>query len=325
MRLCHTCLAPLILKHDEVLELSNLATLLNRAKHGVWVRERLRQGKIDGYWVPQVDDILRIATGLDYKTTVAKQRYFDHIYKATKVQRWPEQARQLRLKIVDVAKKLWDSPADLTAALGTESSSNVRRLRETFVPTSKLPQFLFPEHALYEYADYLPYDADSVWLDDPVNGIWHIHEMSVCMHDQVRISQMAHKMVRDLLSQKNKITTLCKAAHEYHVDRLRTSLQADTFLENLVTQYPRPDQAPQRLRVILSKLHLIKDQANHRIGLTPRGKAMAAAVLPKLLESACIVCPETQLLAPRGIDGVLVHMRRAHPDKFWYEKFSILG
>ncbi len=323
MQFCETCLASLTVEPADAQKIPGLLRLFEQGGSGVWEPSRFLIAAIEGFWLPEVDEILRNFTGIDYHTTVAKQRYLHYLYAATA----PEVEKGLRATkrmargmIVVEAKKLWDAPKGFARAV----TDDIDRFRRSFAPTSKLSQFLYPDQLLHVEAISLPHDTEAMYIRDHTEHLQSIGGVRAFMQSPDRIVNAARLMVSDLIQAKNRVTTLVQAAHEWHVNRLSASL---TF-ERLMSSGYVPGGAGHRgtrFQVILEKLHLLPAEITWGLLLTKDGLENAMKVLPRIIESSCIACPRSNLLASRGIDGIVSHVRECHPDMFWSGKFEING
>lgn len=318
MPFCESCVASLTVTWVDAQKIPSLLELLARAGHGPWEPFRFSLVATEGFWRPKVDEILQSFIGTDYSTTVAKQQYFDYLHAAlAPVEDGLRAAkRHTRGMIVVEAKKLWDAPRGFAKA----ESDAIESMRTTYAPTDKLSKFLFPDRDLYTEAVYLPHDIEASWVGDHMDRLHSMSQVLTFMLSPTRIADTARSMVLDLIKNKAKVTTLVKAAHEWHVNRL----SATPTFEQLV--WPPPGTRGYRgtrFNVILEKLHLVDADITCGISLTPDGEETAKRLLPKIIQASCVACPQTNMLAPRGIDGVVSHVRERHPDMFWDRKFEI--
>ena len=319
MQFCEPCLASLTVEPIDTQKVPGLQRLLEQASNGIWHPSRFPLAAGQGYWLPQVDEILRSFIGIDYNTTIAKQQYLDYFYAATtpEVEKGFRAAkREARGLIVQEAKKLWDAPNGFARAV----TDDIDRLRRSFAPTSKLSKFLFPDQLLHVEAIALPHDTEATWIQDQTEDLHTVYEVQTLMQSPTQIMVVARRMVTDLIQAKDQVTTLVEAAHEWHVGRLSASLS----FEQLLSPGGAGNRAT-RFKVILEKLHLVPAEVTWGLLLTPAGSDKAKKTLPRLIESSCIACPKTQMLAPRGIDGIVGHVRQNHPNMFWSGKFEING
>ena len=323
---CGECVLSLVLKDNDVTELRGLRVLLNRARlRAFGMRDQLSYGGRAGYWIPAVDELLRKEIGIDYKTAVAKQLYFTYLWQAPRPRSLAKgrEQRDVRNLLVGEVKRLWDNPS----CLDKDFTTILLNMRSRFAPTSKLAEFLFPDHLLYEDAVYFPHDTKAKWLLDPVSTVSDdllntlVNGPSTKLNAWLNVT--ARVLIIDLLLHKN-VTKLIEAAEEWHVQRLRADLQDYEKIMTRALAEP-PKNRANRLRVILEKLHLLTGDINYKIGLNAGGEALAKRVLPGLIEKACIACPHSWLLSPRGIEGVVKHMREVHPGMFWKGDFLIQG
>ena len=317
MFFCDNCLTALTLHPSIAAQIPGLPAVLDTGAGGVWRPTRL---STDGlYWIPEVDEVLRATIGIDYDTAVAKQKYFDYLHQITgregRKSTSPD-ARKLRTMVVEEAKMLWSAPK-LPLDVDT-----IKRLRESFLPAAELAKFLFPGHLLYEESIYLPHDTEAVYLEDPVSQLsaWSMREHARSPGWSV---ETARTMVEDLVRYKRTVTVVYQACHEWNVARLRVSLPSVT--EDILSAKIVAPNNYQRLIVILEKLHLLQNPITGNVGLTPEGKKKAMKVLPSIVECACIGCPKSHMLAPRGIDSVVTHMATHHYELFWAGKFLLEG
>ena len=319
MQFCQPCLKSSTVEPIDTQKVPGLRRLLEQASNGIWHPSRFPSAAGQGYWLPQVDEILRSFLGIDYGTIVAKQQYLEYFYAATtpEVEKGLCAAkREARGLIVQEAKKLWDAPKGFEKA----TTDDIDRLRSSFAPTSKLTKFLFPDHLLHVEAIPLPHDTEALWLADHTEGLQTVNEIRTFMRSPDRLVAAARTMLLDLIRTKARVTTLVQAAHEWHVNRLSASLA----FEQLVSRRRRPRNRATRFNVVLEKLHLMP-AVTQGIRLTPAGSEKAKKVLTRLIESSCIECPRTRMLAPRGIDGIVGHTKKYHNDVFWSGNFELKG
>ena len=324
------------------------------------------------YFKPEIDHLLAFFTGLDFDTNLM-------VYK-----RWQQEAekgrrqtstletrrRAVRYLIVAAAEDMWNGiepfPApvvcadtgnvigwNLLADSPTKSSYKVFRTR--FAPTHLLKSFLFPDYALCNNPNQLPYNAASGWMDDPT--------MSLKRTDDF-LQEVTHAWVRDkacgMLScltdwrhteyyRKGRggyVTNWMDAVKEWHIARMEAELKSGAIVRmDHVAADLQQDKHYWRIHKLRTKLGLQDEGAD---GMNPlpkrpeRGIAVsreaydefqhlnqrAAEAEQKQLEGikhfnqilrhTCVACPDTSLLMyPMGFEGMLEHLRMYHPKLYF--------
>lgn len=262
--------------------------------------------------------------GIDFETAKAKQAYFEDILgtmdaKDTRIERWK---RLTRLKIIEEAKTQWTGGKYLTV-----DGPTVERLKDTCVPASELAKALFPPHALSEEARYLPRQSKAVYPRDPLATYNHAHQIPGPLFHGHGLEPLAASMVLELVRSRYQMTGLGNLMHEYHVKRLRASFGPQDVLKSHadLEQSGKGWLKRYQLGRILEKLFLVNNRLVHYdMLLSVRGKALAEEVLPKILERGCEICPQTKMLAPRGLEGNIDHVRKTHPRMFFDTDFDLL-
>ena len=316
---CRTCSDPLAVPYAVVKRYSIFSRLVSiqHMAEGVWETARTKDANKVGFWIHQVDDVLRTKTGIDYRTAVAKEKYVLQLRYAGKFGSVINQKRQkLRLEIIGIAEKLWSDGA--FKGLEAKDHEKVGMMRETYAPASRLHEFLFDPRLLDADAAYLPSDDKKKWIPDPADI--DTNELELVLGDDVWKTSQATDMLRGIVAAtmvpSREITAVSDAAEAWHRERLEKLLSVDTAKEQIKT-HTRHRHGWHRTKTLLSKLHLVPDGTTHGVELTPEGLAAATQVFPKILGRVCMTCPVSGLLTPRGIPGLTKHMREVHPDHFW--------
>ena len=296
--------------------ISSLKLSIAAATKDIWERQRTYEAKRCGFWIYQVDDILRKKIGINYHTAVAKEQYMSQIRDAGDFNSNIDLARQLlRLELVEIAKDLWARGA--VADIDAGKMRVLRQMRETYAPTSRLHEFLFAPHLLDPNAAYLPHGDGMKWLEDKTLSLTDAELGAVDDSQKLNLaSLMLRGIVVATISPERGITMLTRAAEEFHMERLKEDLSVEA-----ATKHMRMNTGYRngwtRTHTILSKLHLLSRVPTDGVELTLEGWNEAAKVFPKILRRACVTCPRSCLLTRRGIEELVKHMRDDHPRQFW--------
>lgn len=133
------------------------------------------------FYLPEVNDLVRQQSGLDLQTHTLIVKQCRFVLEANRVQKSTVEARRrnVRLKIIDFAKMIWDGVDPDPDSITTNgvlslrdrphlsSPSTYLLYRRRFAPTAELGKFLFPDYLLSEEPRDLPYDPSTGWLSDP--------------------------------------------------------------------------------------------------------------------------------------------------------------
>ncbi|ETN37553.1 uncharacterized protein HMPREF1541_07175 [Cyphellophora europaea CBS 101466] len=278
-------------------------------------------------WLPVADYIVRDRLGVDYLTAKAKAKYFDQIKQLkNKDSNLAVLRRKLRHQIVAAAEKiLKECKAD-----GMGQALNLELLKywsQSFLPWSRVGEVLYPPKALDRIALLMPHECTDVYPRDQTLTIESSAAAKRFAQDATSIESAARAMLQELVSSPNSMTRLVEIATQYHTARLLPTFHPEGLkngVRSIVSKkrFESPFVYSRRLKVIFAKLHTHPDPRTQAVALVPKGggKERVLKLLPRIVEGACLVCPYSGTLAPRGLAGVIEHVRVLHPDLFWGRK-----
>jgi len=173
------------------------------------------------------------------------------------------------------------------------------------------------ESSLYE-----PNSREARWLPDPTQlNSWK--EITAADKRLGWKIDTARTMLRQLVLREYMVLAWDTAADKYHIERIRQTLTPG-IAEELVRLGTEKQDASifYRFGRILQKLHLALPETQGvagtpKVQLTKRGNELATDSFLQLVEASCIGCPVNGRLAPRGLAGVVRHMRITHPARYW--------
>ncbi|KAI9717875.1 MAG: hypothetical protein M1812_004402 [Candelaria pacifica] len=200
---------------------------------------------------PKVDAWLRSATGGNCNANMLRAAHERHERAKRGIYfdlREPS-AQALRLRIVEVAEKLWEgynpySTAkleDIKSGKIKEVANNSKtyeRFRTRFAPTHSLRTFLFPAIALCDEPEIAPYEGEFRWLPDDT-GMFSLEELLDGI-DLEYVVQMAYNILNILTSWEEPkynepghggtVDTWIRAATKYHIANLEADLTTGATL-----------------------------------------------------------------------------------------------
>ncbi|KAI9814687.1 MAG: hypothetical protein M1832_005686 [Thelocarpon impressellum] len=227
-----------------------------------------------------------------------------------------------------------------------------RRFRDRFGPTNALPTLLFPMTDLSEVPTQVAYDPAGGWLEDPTKAVrtgaqfkaisaeWITHKA------MLMLCKLIHWRDPDYYrkGQGGFVDNWRNAATTWHIARLESELASGaTVGMELVAPHHR--KGLQRLKAKLGVALLTSPTRRPQRGIdtsheayvefeslerasrdAERKQAEAIKHFNKIVRATCTKCPETAMLFfPMGFEGLVEHMRIAHPRSFWEGKFHCLG
>lgn len=286
--------------------------------------------------------------------------------------------RPLRQKLVEYAKMIWggqdpfpdivkidpDDQEHSTRPRHHIANDPYRRWRETWAPTEKLSEFLFPKFLLANDPLSVSYDGkthDKEWLDLP--ACFHRGSDTGAIQERDLCDAAEHMLRRLILFEDDghvmlkrgmQVSTWVAAAESYHARRLEKELQSGATVHfdfpvdvapfrfrvralrvKLDLQRPGEDEmllVPGRVtlqegsRIFPTiEVHIRHDQFAIQARQSYRRKL---AEFNKILLGSCFTCPRTgSHFSPFGVDGLIKHIRVHYPMIFWSheEEFHIVG
>lgn len=347
-RLCTDCVAKWTINLDDksgdVIEYVKQYFPLLRSDDDGWDPDiHFPHGFISGrVLLPLLDHAVRQQLGIDYETAQAKDAYLGRLRRFnSKETNFDADCRKIRLLVMEAAERLYRSNSPRFGNLGVR----VEYWSKAFLPASRLREVLFAPEALDQDALLFPVPSDTKYPTDQVLiQIESAFYAKLALRNADKIQDMALSMVKGLLRNPNKSTRLAQLATEYHINRLLPTFTVEGLKEarDKISSNPRQNaphrtpQSPQYTRSVnslLAKLGLEPDNSTQQLQVDGAGQHAAIKTLPRLLESACLLCPASGLLAGRGINRVLEHVRFSHQSLFWgdsvkgsrEEHFKLIG
>lgn len=207
------------------------------------------------YFLPEIDEVLRIWTGVDFATNVVilkKRRHANHV-QSLEVSRLERYRREVRHAIVAAAQKIWEGvdpnpellPRD--GLLAKEWSLTMQDLtpdtfryyRERWAPTSKLPEFLFAPYDLAEFPTKVPLALSGTgYMTDPTTCIRSVSKFVRTFPSARWVSNRAMEMVHRLVIWSDPryclkgygghVSKWVDAATKYHMRRFEQDLLNQT-------------------------------------------------------------------------------------------------
>lgn len=203
------------------------------------------------YFRPEIDETLRIWTGVDFATNVRilkEDRYMKNM-KRLEASLLEACRREVRREIVVAAQKIWEGVDPNTETLPREGvlaekwSSKIKNLtadtfryyRDRWAPTSKLPEFLFAPYDLTEFPTNVPLALSGTgYMVDPTMNMRSVNKF-IDFSPSIRwINNQAMDMVHRLViwsdphyCQKGyggHVSKWVDAAKDYHLARFEQDL-----------------------------------------------------------------------------------------------------
>ena len=202
------------------------------------------------FYRPEVDDLIRKATGLYLETQKLNHQTRQQMIEKERVGRSGLEGhrRIVRCLIVNAAELLWEgydpSPTEIknpeTGEItdwqpreGMDSSETYKAFRDRFASTHKLKTFLFPDYLIDEFPTRLPYNPAGGWMEDPTMLLRkkeHFHNLT-----ERWVADKAFEMLEKLTDWRHTnyyhkgyggfVTNWTLAAKKYHVDRMEAHLE----------------------------------------------------------------------------------------------------
>ncbi|KPI41276.1 uncharacterized protein AB675_7852 [Cyphellophora attinorum] len=164
--------------------------------------------------------------------------------------------------------------------------------------------------------------------NDPTLGATR-HAMAVdWLEDDNHVMILAAEMLGLLWTTKSLNTKLVQLAQNYHVARLRQAFDAENPTEHSqrIANHHNDKKFTKGMRITLAKLKIEPDSTTAAVALTANSQAMhdTTKLLPGIIGAACALCPATAMVSPRGLRGVVDHIRLCHGPYFWGGKAGSL-
>lgn len=202
--------------------------------------------RVQRYFLPEIDVVLRFLTGLNFRANIVKIQEHRHMTQMGRLEisRLEYFRRSARLAIVHSAQKIWEG---IDPAAGEEqrclmnrsrrhdcmpTANTFRFYRERWAPTSKLAEFLFPPYSLSESPTQVPLNSDKGYMNDPTMVLRKVKDIS--SYGFPWVVDKALQMLEDLVvwdhpRYRSKgyggyVSTWVEAATKYHMDRMERNL-----------------------------------------------------------------------------------------------------
>ena len=202
------------------------------------------------FYRPEVDDLIRKATGLYLETQLLNHKTRQQMTDKVRIERSGLEGhrRIVRCLVVAAAELLWEgydpSPnetrdpetgeiTDWQARECMDSSETFKTFRDRFAPTHKLRTFLFPDYLLDEFPTRLAYNPASGWMEDPTMLLRkkeHFDDLT-----ERWVADKAFEMLVKLTDWRHTnyyrkgyggfVTNWAQAAKKYHIDRMEAHLE----------------------------------------------------------------------------------------------------
>jgi len=305
-------------------------------------------GKTSIYYRPSLETFLdtytdkTLAQWLEVKMSGEVEKLKESIESKT----LSSKRRELRVKIVQAAEQCWEKPPpaknddmpDLTEPASPKEKFLL--FKTTFAPTAKLAGFLFAPWLLSEDYSSTALMLDYKWLKDPASNLNNA-TLDFKLADKKWIRQIASEMLRQLTDYTNhlyaekgnggSVTTWIKAANEWHTARINNELAdgSTTRLEHITLT----------MRYMNGGFHRGITELRKRLGLTgdphhaahpelwnSKRERAANRHFHRIVSQSCRRCPiSSYMFFPCGLEGMLEHVRIAHPAHFWTGDFHSLA
>lgn len=239
------------------------------------------------YYRPEVDDLIRKATGLYLETQIVNHQSRQQMTQKERVGRSGLEGhrRIVRCLVIAAAELLWEgydpSPTEIkdpqTGEItdwqpreGMGSSETYETFRHRFAPTHKLKTFLFADYLIDEFPTRLPYNPASGWMEDPTMLLRkneHFDNLT-----ERWVADKAFEMLEKLTDWRNAdyyhkgyggyVTNWIQAATQYHIDRMEDHLKtgATVNLEHIPIER-REAYGLRRLRKLRAKCGLQNEKS----------------------------------------------------------------
>ena len=256
-----------------------------------------------------------------------------------------------------------DGVVSYHARPNTVSGETFRPFRERFAPTAELEKFLFPDYHLVDKPTQTEHNPEAGWLWDPTILVDksmradQISEQWYCDHAAGMLLSLTNSRERNymLKGYGGYVDIWVKACTQYHLKRLEAEIESGVTVSMANTpvnvQHTRNYD---RIRKLRAKCGLQKEGYGMMAPLPQRvdvndfsshysfekylemNRVAAAAeddrktkikAFNKIVRHTCVGCPITGgLFYPMGLEGLLEHMRAAHPREFWEtDDFHVIG
>ncbi|KAA6415373.1 MAG: hypothetical protein FRX48_00088 [Lasallia pustulata] len=300
------------------------------------------------FYRPEVDDLIRKATGLYLETQLLNHKTRQQMTDKVRIERSGLEGhrRIVRCLVVAAAELLWEgydpSPnetkdpetgevSDWQAREGMDSSDTFKTFRDRFAPTYKLKTFLFPDYLLDEFPTRLAYNPASGWMEDPTMLLRkkeHFDDLT-----ERWVADKAFEMLIKLtdwrhtnyyLNMEHVPIELREAAGLRRFRKLRAKCGLQE--EKSATMHPLP-QRPERGGFVKQYSFEEYVQLDQLAAAAEQERADAIKYFNKIIRHTCVGCPETALLFyPMGFEALVEHMRFAHARRFWTkDDFHTIG
>ncbi|KAJ9616556.1 hypothetical protein H2200_000275 [Cladophialophora chaetospira] len=310
MRFCSYCKIELTLSNGDLHDVEGLSDLLTATAQNQhqspWSPLRyhpVQPGTL--HWRALVDNLSRRECGLDFNTLRAKQVYFNHIIRVKRAATRPIFAarRNVRLDMIASAQNRWTQGVAPGIVPGLIDS-----IRNAVVPSNQIGGFLFQAHAINPAALYRPQGLGFDWPDDPVSALRYTRDCNA------RSRGWKHRKVCSMLAtlvNANDDSRLGLAMERYHIQRLRNAMSSTAIEATLSAP-----GASLVLRALQQKMFLATPPFSMgNATLTTNGQRDAKAALGRLAQ-AIVVCRHC-VAGPQGLEDVVRHTRKRHPQVFW--------
>ncbi|MCJ1442040.1 MAG: hypothetical protein MMC23_002532 [Stictis urceolatum] len=245
-----------------------------------------------------------------------------------------------------------------------EDPGRYQCFRERFCPTAKLPEMLFPAWRMSGNADDGAFEGDGGWLNDLTKQMVLQRCLDRKEFPPTTYRAMASKMLILLTMVGDEaynskghggfVKAWVEAARQYHMDRIETQIQTGLIVRmGHIPMHRQHASMYHRFHKLRAKVGL-EDASGYfvypalnRPTLYERLHGDLAAVMKQdadavalhrehrqkidtfntIIRRNCSVCPSgSGLFYPKGLDSMLVHLRRSHPALFWRtDDFTIVG
>ena len=244
------------------------------------------------------------------------------------------------------------------------SPETYRTFRERFAPTAELEKFLFPDYLVVDNPYYqTTYNGDSGWLYDPSTIIDKNKSLGDIPHGWY--CEQAARMLHQLTNSRQRnyylkgyggyVDAWVKAGTKYHLNRLKAEIDSGVTvsLAHTPVQFHNSDEFD-RIRKLRAKCGLqtegygmmsplpqrvdVNDfssecsfeeylELNRVAAVAEDDRRTKIKYFNKIIRHTCVGCPITGgLFYPMGLEGLLEHMRTAHPREFWEtDDFHVIG
>lgn len=206
------------------------------------------------YFRPEIDETLRIWTGVDFTTNVRILKEDQHMRSMMRLEASPLEAyrRQVRRAIVAAAQKLWEGvdpdpetvprqgvlAAEWSGSLKNLTADTFKYYRDRWAPTSKLPEFLFAPYNIAEFPTTVPLALSGTgYMIDPTMSIRSISKFTSSFPSIRWIRNQALEMIHRLViwsdphyCQKGYggyVSKWVDAAKDFHLARFEQDLLSE--------------------------------------------------------------------------------------------------